>query len=149
MAKSRSTTKSRSKPVPASVPMTTYALKLKGGGERRVTIPTAYRLTFGPTVPYVKHGNGSHGDGTWALRLYDGERLKSIFTDVVSFRDMDIKVLEKHTRSKRQVVEKAAKFGGRTAVVEATVETWVDPDEPDEANEEDQRFLLADFTDED
>lgn len=139
MAKSsRSTTKSPSKGTETTV----YALKLKGGGERRLTVPTSYKLTFGPTVPYIKHGNGSHGDGTWALRLYDGDRLKAIFTDVSAFRDVSIQVLEKRTRSKRQTVERNSKYGGRAAVVEATIETWVDPDNPDEANEEEERFLL-------
>lgn len=145
MAKTSTRTKSPSNRPDAtrSPRMTVYALRLKSGGERRVTVPTAYKLTFGPTVPYLKHSSGAHGDGTWALRFYDGNNLKCIFTDVSSFRDMSIQVLEKRTRSKRQTIEKAAKYGGRSAVVEATIETWVDPDSPDEANETDEQFLLA------
>lgn len=136
-------TKPKPKPKPISdVPMTTYAMRLRGGGERKVTVPTSWKVTFGPTIPFTKHGRMESGiSEAWAVRFYDGERLRGIFTDVQSFRDIGIQVLEKRIRSKRQIVEKAAKYGGRSAVVEAKIETWVDPDEPDEANEADQEFL--------
>ncbi len=122
--------------------MITYAMRCRKGGERRVTVPAPWKVTFGPTIPYKKGHDPE--SGVWSVRMYDGDKLRAIFTDVESFRDTSIQVLEKRVRSKRQVVEKAAKHGGRSAVVEATIETWVDPDAPDEANEDDQEFLQLD-----
>lgn len=141
MAASRknSTTKS-----PSKEGLTTYAMRLKNGSERRITVPTDWKVTFGPTVPFERKA-ASYNDGTWALRFYEKDKLRAIFCDVRDFRDTSIEVLEKRIQSKRQVVEKAAKYGGRSAVVEAKIETWVNPDEPEEQNEKDEQFLLEDF----
>lgn len=121
--------------------MTTYSMQIKGGGERRVTVPTGWKVTFGPTTPYDKKiGHG--GDGSWAVRLYEGDKLRGIFTDVRNFQDMSIQIQEKRIRSKRQVVQRGTKHGLRDTIVEAKMETWVNPYEPDEANSEDEQFLL-------
>lgn len=108
----------------------TYLLETRGGSQRKLTVPAAWKVTFGPTTPYEKK-DGYHGkDHVWALRLYEGTKLRGIFTDVKSFRDMDIAIIEKRIRTKRQVMEKASKSGGKAVVAEARIEEWVDPDDP-------------------
>lgn len=112
----------------------TYLLETKNGGQRRLTVPSSWKVTFGPTVPFERKGAGGYrGDeGTWALRLYEkGDKLRAIFTDVKSFRDMDIQVQEKRITTKRQTVEKADRHGGKNVVAEARIEEWVDPDSPE------------------
>lgn len=114
---------------------TTYLLQLKSGQERRITCPNGWKITFGPTVPFErKNGRGYNEEqGIWALRLYDGTKLKAIFTDVRMFRELEtIGVSEKRVRTKRQVLEKESKKGGKAVVAEARIEEWVDPDSPEE-----------------
>lgn len=116
-------------------------MKMRNGSERKITIPDYWKVTFGPTIPFERKAGAHHGSETWALRLYNGDKLKAIFTDVINFRDMSIEIREKRIQTKRHFVERAAQFGGKSATMEARVETWCDPDEPDEANTADQNFL--------
>lgn len=112
---------------------TVYLLELKNGNQRRLTVPSNWTVTFGPTVPFEAKSGGRY-DNCWALRLYEGStksKLRAIFTDVVSFRDMGIKVLEKQVRVKRSTIQKASHKGGKSVEVEARMEAWVDPDEPE------------------
>lgn len=122
-----------------------YVLELKSGSQRKLTVPSTWKVTFGPTTPYERKDgmSGRHGEGTWALRLYDGDKLRAIFTDVRAFRDMAIEISEKRTRTKRQTIHKASKHGGKAVVAEATIEEWVNPDEPEEDTPED--FLTLDY----
>ena len=113
----------------------TYLLELKNGGERKLTVPATWKVTFGPTTPYEKKNGGGYGQEVWALRLYEsGTKLRAIFTDVKSFRDMEISLLEKKVKVKRQAMEKAGRKGGRAVVVEAKVEEWINPDDPDDTD---------------
>lgn len=117
--------------------MTTYMLETKNGNQKKLTIPSNWKLTFGPTVPYERKSGGY--DGGWALRMYDGAMLKGIFTDVKNFRDMSIELLEKQVRIKRQRMEQGDKAGGKEVIAEARWEEWVDPDAPDEARSPEER----------
>lgn len=116
----------------------TYILELKNGQQRRVTVPANWKVTFGPLIPGERGG----GNGCLALRFYETkDKQRAIFTDVKSFRDSEIPILEKRVKTKRQVVEKASKQGQKGVVVEAKIEDWVNPDEPEETPEE---FLSLD-----
>lgn len=121
--------------MPKSSSTKTYVLELKNGSQRKLTVPADWRVTFGPTVPFERKsggGFGNGGDGIWALRLYEAkDKLRAIFTDVRAFRDTDIKLMEKRTRVKRQVLEKESRKGGKQVVAEARIEEWADPDAPD------------------
>lgn len=108
----------------------TYILESLKGQQRKVTVPATWKVTFGPTVPYERKSHG--GNEQWALRFYESkDKLRAIFTDVRSFRDASIDILERRVQTKRQVMEKASQKGGRSVVAEARVEEWIDPDDPD------------------
>lgn len=118
---------------------TVYILDLANGNQRRVTVPSTWKVTFGPAVPFVKNTAGHMVDRGYALRFYEGnkENQRAIFTDVQSFRDQAIPIEEKITRTKRQTMRKEHGRGGHKDVeVEARVTEWVNPDSPVEANEE-------------
>lgn len=122
----------------AEVEKTTYLLTKKGGTEQKVSVPSKWRLTFGPTTPYERK-NGGYGNGqeVWALRFYEGTKLKAIFTDVQSFRELgSITIEEKVVRVSRQRMQKGGRTGGKEVVAEAKVEEWINPDDPDEPDEE-------------
>lgn len=125
--------------------MTTFLLETKNGQQRKVEVPSTWRVTFGPTVPFErKGGGGRYSDELWALRFYDGKELKAIFTDVRSFRDMSISIQEKMIKVQRQTFNKEGSKGGKAVVAEAKIETWVDPDNPDE-DVTPSEFLKLDF----
>lgn len=122
-----------------------YLLELKGGKQRRVTVPNTWKVTFGPTIPYVK--NEHRGNECWSLRFYEKtkDNLRAIFTDVVSFRDSEIPVSEKRIRTKRQVVEKESQKGGKAVIAEARIEEWIDPDAPDTEDAMPTDYLRLDY----
>ena len=129
-------------------PQKTYVLELKNGGQRRLTVPANWKVTFGPTVPFERKGAGGYrGDeGTWSLRLYEGsDKLRAIFTDVRAFRDTSIVITEKRIRTKRQTVDKASTKGGKTVIAEARIEEWVDPDSPDTDDKTPTEYMKLDY----
>lgn len=110
---------------------------------RKITIPKHWRVTFGPMVPGVKEG------GKAALRLYDGEDQKACFTDVNSFREEGIELLERVTKTKKQAVTRHTPTGDRQVIAEMRVTEWRDPDSPDdgEVAQEDNEFLHTQIED--
>lgn len=129
----------------------TYLLETKGGKKKRLTLPASYSLTFGPTIPYQR--GHSPDSSAWSLRIYreaGKKQLAAIFTDVKSFRDMDLGITEQRVRTKRQVMEKASTKGGKAVVAEARIEEWIDPDEPDTEDSTPSEYLsLEHKTDDD
>jgi hypothetical protein len=122
-----------------TIKQTTYVLDLVNGDQRRITVPSKFKVTFGPTVPYIK-GSTNHERG-YALRFYEGnkENQRAIFTDVIAFRDSAIPIEEKVTRTKQQTLRKQhGREGFKDVVVEARVTEWRNPDAPAEP---DQEFL--------
>lgn len=111
----------------------TYILELIGKNIRRITVPETWKLTFGPTVPYVK---GSTMNNPTALRFYEGSKdnLRAVFTDVIAFRDADMEIMERRTEVKRQVVQKQSAGGMKNVEVEARVTEWVNPDDVTDEN---------------
>lgn len=108
----------------------TYILDLQSGDVRKVTVPSTWTLTFGPTVPFMPKG-GAY-DGKTALRFYEGsgkDKLRACFTDVKAFRDTAIPIQERRTTVQRQVAQKMASDGMRNVDIEARVTEWVNPDE--------------------
>lgn len=119
--------------------MKTYILELKGGNQRRITVPANWKVTFGPLTPGERNGSG-----TLALRFYESkENQRAIFTDVKSFRDSDIEIQEKVTKVKQQNLRRETPDGDKLVCVEARVSEWVDPDAETEPEEE---FLRLDYT---
>lgn len=125
----------------------TYILTLRNGELRKVTVPANWKLTFGPTVPYAGKATG-YDHGT-ALRFYEGsskENLRAAFTDVMAFRDAAMEVQERKTEIKQEVVAMQSEGGSKSAVVEARITTWVNPDDNAEVARSSQAampYLLA------
>lgn len=118
----------------------TYLMELKGGKLRRVTVPSTWKVTFGPLVPSeVRHGDVR----TFALRFYESkEQQRAVFTDVIAFRDVSLPVEERVSKVKQKLVHKNAPGGRREMMVEARITEWRNPDAPDDDHAEaDEEFL--------
>jgi len=81
----------------ADTPTTTYEIvqsnEGKGYGREqrlRITVPSDFKVTYGPLTPGVK--GGSYGDGEGAvLRFYeDDKKQRAMFRKVLSFRDLSL-----------------------------------------------------------
>lgn len=119
----------------------TYILECNGGKQRKVTVPEDWKVTFGPLIP------GQQGAGTLALRFYEGkEKQRAIFTDVRTFRDADIPVLEKITKTQSKRHTKNTPEGAKDFIVEARVTEWRDADNPEEHTPSDEFLALPDDT---
>lgn len=113
----------------------TYVLELKNGNTRKITVPAHWKLTYGNVVPF--EGKGARtGEHRIALRLYDGskENLRAVYTDVVSFRDSDIGMLERRTKVQRKTMQRATEKGMKDFNIEARMTQWVDPDNEDDGD---------------
>lgn len=110
----------------------TYILELKNGDQRKMTVPTHWKLTFGNVVPYEGKGNRP-GEYRVALRIYgeSKEDLRAVMTDVVSFRDANMGILEKRTSVQRKGGTLRTEHGSKDVVYEARMTEWVDPDKED------------------
>jgi hypothetical protein len=120
----------KSKPAPT----TTYLVSRKNGRDQKVTVPSSWKVTFGPLNP----GSRNHdGNASPALRFYEAEnKQRMVITDVVCFRDMSIAIEEKRTNVKQQVMRKQTPHGEKEVVVEGRVEEWVNPDLPQQGEQE-------------
>lgn len=106
----------------------TYLIVHEDGTEKKITVPDDWKVTFGPAV---KGGNGKHNNFKMpmALRFYESEnKQRAIFTDVVSFRDTSIKIVEKRVN----VQEKEGFFEcegiKKQTIFQARTTEWIDPD---------------------
>lgn len=122
----------------APITIKTYILDV-ADGQKRVEVPSNWKLTFGPAVPYSgKPGsvgfNGENVTNGYSLRFYEGSKdnLRAIFTGVKSFRDSDIPIKEKRTQVQRKVIDKRTAGTTKAVVVEARVTEWVDPDDDED-----------------
>ena len=116
------------------VAMKTYVLDMKSGGQRKVTVPAAWKVTFGPLVPGTRDGNGN---SNLCLRFYESaNQQRAVFANVVAFRDESIQILEKVTRKQAQTVYRDAPGGRKSFVVEAHASSWQNPDAPEVPDDE-------------
>lgn len=120
------------KPAPKkSIETKEYILDLANGNTRKIIVPASWKLTFGSLIPYVKGQASGPYSGAAALRFYEGTRqdgLRSVMTDVVSFRDASMGIVEKRTSVQRKTMQKASAKGAKDVIVEARVTEWVNPD---------------------
>ena len=120
----------------------TYILELKGNRQRKIEIPEDWKVTFGPICPGSRSGNEQ-----MALRFYEGkDKQRAIFTDVQSFRDASIPILEKFTKTQSKRHTKQTPEGAKDFVVEARMTGWRDPDAPDDVDAHDEFLALPDDT---
>ena len=108
-----------------------YILNCKHGKTKKVTVPAHWKVTFGPMVP------GSKYEQTPCLRFYESANLqRAIFTDVESFRDASIPIVERVTKKQTKTHTQKTPEGDRDVVVEARMTEWRDPDQDHDPDEE-------------
>lgn len=115
----------------------TYLLELMDGGRRKLTIPAAWKITFGNVLPYNKTSNVGgpyeppHGwQSRIVLRVYERSKdnLRAVMHDVLSFREESVGVME--GRPTKVTTAKIKLVDGRQDVVMRHVEVgeWFNPD---------------------
>lgn len=105
---------------------TTYLLYMKDGSQKKVTVPSSWKVTFGALYPGKEANHGKTG-----LRFYSGtNKQHAVFTEVESFRDASIKFEERVTTSKEETFYKGDGEQRKAVVVEGQVHEWINPDEP-------------------
>lgn len=69
----------------------TYEIETTDQGRFRVTVPLAWKVTFGAVVPSSKSVGSSYGGGGWGLRFWEAQdRQRAVYSNVVSFHDVSI-----------------------------------------------------------
>ena len=112
---------------------TTYLLEFDNGKRQRITVPSSWKVTFGPAARGTNGPSQRNYNMPLALRFYENEKKqRAIFTDVKSFRDTSIVIEEERisVQEKEGFVEAAGKRK-RTSFQVKTKE-WVNPDCHDE-----------------
>lgn len=107
----------------------TYLITMEDGTEQQVTVPEEWKVTFGPAVVRGSGYKDTYKKMPMALRFYESEtKQRAIFTNVTSFRDMDIKIRVKKT--KVQEKEGFMEFEGKRkrTFFQARMQEWIDPD---------------------
>jgi hypothetical protein len=62
------------------------------GGDFVIEIPASWKVTFGAVNP----GNGAYaGKDLHCMRVYEGEKVRAVYCDVRSFRDLSIPMARK------------------------------------------------------
>ena len=115
---------------------TTYMLEMKDGERKKVTVPSTWKVTFGPICPGSKDGSYNSSGGL-ALRFYEGAdagkgKQHAVFVGVASFRDTSIEIQEEITETKQETLMRQGENGGEHFIVEANVKTWRNPDMPND-----------------
>lgn len=129
---------------PAAIPQTTYLLEMKDGSRKKLTVPSSWKLSFGPLVPGSKDGN-YNSSGALVLRIWEGSKdnQRAVITGVTAFRDMSLPVMDEITQVHEEVLAKQTDQGEKQFIVRGEVKEWVNPDEPRPLNKEFQRLPSA------
>jgi hypothetical protein len=104
---------------------------MKDGTQKKLTIPDDWKVTFGPLVPGSKDGS-LNSAGAVALRMWSGNKGKEIqhavFTNVESFRDTSIEIMEQKEEVKSERYVREGDESGEAIQAEVRVKKWIDPD---------------------
>ncbi len=112
-----------------------YLIEHDNGIKRKITIPSDWRVTFGPAAVGMNKNPTNRLKMPMALRFYEDEnRQRAIFTDIVSFRDMSIPIEEERvtTENKQGVMD--VDGASRSVHFEAKIKSWINPDDENEVN---------------
>lgn len=106
---------------------TVYLIERTNGEEIRLTVPSAWKVTFGPAAPPRKDGYAaSYGAGRFALRFYEAEnKQRAIFTDVCGFRDLSLAMEKKVKRVEESSSSYKSEKGSNAAQAIEIEEAWV------------------------
>ena len=111
--------------------MTTYLIEFRNGTRQRITVPSAWKVTFGPAARGNNGGPNFKEKMTMplALRFYEAEtKQRAIFTDVASFRDMSIQIEEERQNVQEKDGYMECEGKKKRVSFHATMREWVDPD---------------------
>lgn len=107
-------------------------LQMRDGTQKRITIPAGWKVTFGPLVPGSKD-TAVNGSQATALRLWSGSKnaeiQHAVFTNVESFRDMSISIMEQVEEVRKDTYVKQGDASGEAIHAEVRVKKWINPDQ--------------------
>ena len=111
---------------------TTYLLELEDGSKKKITVPSNWKVTFGPLV-VGKSIQPTTGGGVKkmpiALRFYEDEKQqRAVFTNVVAFRDLSISIREERVETKTKHGNLDIEGAKKNVTVRAEARSWIDPD---------------------
>lgn len=111
----------------------TYILNMKDGTKQKITVPSAWKLTFGPLTPGSKE-HSMNSSGALVLRIYEGNKdnQRAVFTGVESWRDtQDLSIEVEQVQSKQQMARVDIPGEGQKDVAcNMEIRQWVNPDSP-------------------
>lgn len=111
---------------------TTYLIEFENGHRQKITVPSEWKVTFGPlAIKGANSGKSLNNKMPIALRFYENDKKqRAVFTNVLSFRDMGI-VIEEEKVDVQQKDGYVECDGQRKGVTfQATSRQWVNPNEP-------------------
>lgn len=110
--------------------MVTYLIEHENGIKRKITVPESWKVTFGPAVKGNRANSNPHGPKMpMALRFYESDtKQRAIFTDVVSFRDMSIKIEEEVINIQEKDGYYECEGKKKRTTFQAKTREWVNPD---------------------
>lgn len=105
---------------------TTYLIKATDG-EFQLTVPSAWKVTFGAMQPGKGGGfDGYDGRRGWTLRFYEAEnKQRAVFTNVLSFRDLGLPLTRKVVRTDAETRVSESEDGRVASSVEDREVVWV------------------------
>jgi len=114
---------------------TTYLIEYENGRKQKVTVPSEWKVTFGPLAIRGTNSSKPHSQKMpIALRFYEKEKLqKAVFTNVVNFRDMSIEIMEERTNTQHKDGFVSCDGRKKNVSFQATTRQWVNPDEESES----------------
>ena len=110
----------------------TYIIECEDRTKKKITVPASWKVTFGPCVKGTNSSTRERTGGAkipMAIRFYESEtQQRAIFTDVISFRDTSIKIMEEKIRVQEKDGYMECEGQRKRTSFSAKVSEWVDPD---------------------
>lgn len=108
---------------------TTYLIEFENGRRQKITVPSTWKVTFGPAARGSNGEKGMRQKMPLALRFYEAEtKQRAIFTDVVCFRDVSIKIEEERVDVQQKDGFMECEGERKRVNFQATSKAWVNPD---------------------
>jgi hypothetical protein len=106
----------------------TYLLEMSDGTRKKVTVPAAWKVTFGAFQPGSPSGSSQAHAPT--IRFYEGskENQRAVITGVQGFRDMSIGIEEEIVNTQEETFSRETPEGVKNVAMNVAVKTWVNPD---------------------
>jgi hypothetical protein len=116
---------------------TTYLLEMKDGTRRKITVPSSWKLSFGPLVPGSKDTSYNSREAL-VLRIWEGSKdnQRACITGVAAFRDMELPMEEEIVKTHEETLVKDTPEGQKAFIVKGEVKEWINPDDPKPLNRE-------------